>query len=50
MAHQDSAVDIGPVTDDYDTRLHTYRSFLRIIRYVVAGIVLVLIFLAWNYG
>ena len=48
------AVEVSPdLGDDYETRLRNYRSFLLVLRYCVAGVAVILIFLAglaWMSG
>ena len=47
--HGASEVGTAPGAD-YEEHLKTYRSFLRVTRYALAVIVLLLIFLAWYHG
>jgi hypothetical protein len=43
--------DFSVTSADYAARRRTYRGFLRLVRYAIAGIAIILIFLAWlRYG
>ena len=44
-----AGVDYSPAVNDYEARRQTYRSFLRVARYCVLGIAMILVFLAWLY-
>jgi hypothetical protein len=45
------AVDIGTGgVVDYKDHLHTYQGFLRLLKWSIAGIILVLVFLAYNFA
>ena len=55
MAEHDTSVDTGsghtldfaPGGSDYGDHQHTYQGFLRIIRWSILAIVILLILLAW---
>ena len=42
-----AGVDYSPAINDYEARRQTYRSFLRVVRYCILGIAIILIILAW---
>jgi hypothetical protein len=45
------ALEVGTSSGvDYDDHQRTYRSFLRVTRWAIAAIALLLIFLAWYHG
>jgi hypothetical protein len=44
-----AGVDHSPAIDDYQARRRTYQSFLRVVRYCILGIAIILIVLAWLY-
>ena len=44
-------LELGPGTGaDYGDRQRMYRSFLRIVRYSLIGIAIILVILAWVHG
>ena len=45
------AFEVGTASgDNYEDHQRTYRAFLRLIKWSIVGITLVLIFLAWYAG